>query len=223
MCAIPCVGPLESAALGPLRTLYGRVSMLRSVRTLAFIPAALVFAILAASPVAAVSAVKTTGEVGNWSFDETQESPLVTCKGGPEVAPDYSYMKSVKVKPPTVFAADRNSEKVDSRKVTWKFELQHTVLPSTNWKTVKSSAVQHATAHDNLAAPFSAMTVAFKANHDSATTADEIRVKVTIHWLKPNGSVEGTVTFLASYYGVISGVGNFTSGQPWCQEVASAG
>jgi len=197
--------------------------MLRSLRTLAFVPAALVFAILAASPVAAISAVKTTGAVGHWSFNESFGVPFVLCSYGPTSDSNHYSMTKITVQPPTVFAADRNSGKVDTRTVSWQFQIQRKNVSFGKWKIVASSKVQRATAKDNAAAPFTALTLKHSGKPAANDPSWTVRVQVLIKWYKPGGSVEGTVFFRSSYYTFTTPDFSATSSQPWCQEVVTNG
>ena len=197
--------------------------MPRFLSAVAALPVALVFALLAASPVAAIGSVKTTGAVGHWSFNESFGAPLVLCSYGATTDGNHYSMTKIKVQPPTVLAADRNSAKVDTRTVSWQFQIQRKNIAHGKWKVVASSKVQKATAKDNAAAPFTALTLKHSGKPAANDTSWIVRVKVLIKWYTPGGSVEGSVSFNPSYYTVTTPDFSFTSSQTFCQEVVTNG
>ena len=125
--------------------------LLRRFRPFLALPVALMAALLLSGQASAFIYTHTTGMVGPWSFADTTDAHRVICNYGPQEAPDYFYMTKTKVLPPTVFAADRDSGKVDRRAVSWQFQIQRKLLPDGKWKIVGSSAVQRAVAKDNQA------------------------------------------------------------------------
>jgi hypothetical protein len=188
--------------------------------------AVLVAASLVVSIAGSASAIiytHQTGLVGPWSFDETSSAPLVTCNYGPTIDANHYFMTNITVLPPTVYAADRNSAKVDTRHVSWKFQIQRKYYPTGTWKVVASSAVQKATAKDNLAAPFTALTLNHDGHVAGLDTNWTVRIQVLIKWYKPNGSVEGTILFRPSYYTYTTPDFTGVSNQHWCQEVTTSG
>ncbi len=74
---------------------------------------------LSVGPVGAYSNVTQTGMVGHWSLSDTSEIPGATCQYGAEYPPDNAGFRSMKVEPPVVFAADRNSGKREHRTIKW--------------------------------------------------------------------------------------------------------
>ena len=197
--------------------------MPRFLSAVAALPIALVFVILAASPVAAIQSVKTTGAVGHWSFNESFGAPFVLCSYGPTTDGNHYSMTKIKVQPPPVFAADRNSGKVDSRTVSWQFQIQRKNVSFGKWKVVASSKVQRATAKDNAAAPFTALSLKHSGKPAANDSSWIVRVQVLIKWYKPSGSVEGTVFFRPTYYTFSTPDFSATSSQQWCQEVETNG
>jgi len=196
--------------------------MPRFLSAVVALPVALVFVILAASPVAAIQSVKTTGAVGHWSFNESFGAPLVLCSYGATTDGNHYSMTRINVQPPTVFAADRTA-KVDKRTVSWQFQIQRKNVSFGKWKVVASSKVQRATAKDNAAAPFTALTLKHSGKPAANDSSWAVRVQVLIKWYKPGGSVEGTVSFKPSYYAFTTPDFSATSSQPWCQEVVTNG
>lgn len=184
------------------------------------LPFALALMLSASTPVAAVESVKQTGSVGNWSFAESSSTPRTTCSYGPEAPPDDSFTTQIKVKPPTVFAADRTSGKVNKRKVSWQVQLQHEPSGGGSWVNGTTSSVQRATAYDNKQAPFTALTIKHDGHKDPN---DALRIKVTIKWYAPNGSVEGKIVFNPTYYREVTPFGTATGGEPWCEADQTAG
>ncbi len=187
------------------------------------LPIALLMALLMSSQASAIIYTHSTGLVGPWSFNDTYDAPNVTCKYGPTSDNNHYFMTKIKVLPPTVYAADRDSAKVDTRQVSWQFKIQRKLYPTGKWKVVASSAVQHATAKDNHAAAFSALTLKHDGHKGGLTSALVVRIQVLIKWYKPNGSVEGKVLFRPSYYTFTTPDFSSTSSQHWCQEVATSG
>ena len=199
-------------------------SRFRGARSLrAALPVALLAAVLVAGSAQATSGIHQTGLVGPWSFAESGSVPLVTCNYGPTTDANHYFMTKITVVPPTVFAADRNSAKVDTRHVTWQFQVQRKHSPNGHWAVVGSSAIQGGTAKDNLAAPFTALSLKHNGHHAGLDTNWLVRIRVVIKWYKPSGAVEGTILFRPSYFWIttpdFSGVGS----QPYCQEVATSG
>src|SRR4051794_7249073 len=85
---------------------------------------AAVIALAAPGPVAAFSEVSRSGSVGPYSVTDTVDSPDATCLYGAADATQTAWFKAMKVQPPTVFAADRDSNVRDHRKVSWQFKIQ---------------------------------------------------------------------------------------------------
>ena len=187
------------------------------------LPLALIAALLLSGQAAAIIYTHTTGEVGHWSFDDNSTTPGVTCNYGPTSDDNHYFMTNIKVIAPTVFAADRDPSKVDTRKVSWQFQIQRKLYPDGKWKVIASSAVQKGTAKDNQAAPFTALTLNHDGHHAALDTDWLVRVQVLIKWYKPNGAVEGTVLFRPSYYTVKTPDFSGVSSQHWCQEVETSG
>jgi len=191
--------------------------LLRRFRPFLALPVALMAALLLSGQASAFIYTHQTGLVGPWSWDDNSTTPGVVCNYGPTPDNNAYYMKNLVVQPPTVKAADRNSGKVDTRKVSWRFQLQRKLLPAGTWKVVAASALQTATAKDNAAAPFTALKLKHKVSVTSST--DEIvRIQVLITWYKPSGGVEGTILFRPSYYQIKTPDFTVTSGEPYCQE-----
>ena len=190
---------------------------------LAALPVALLAAVLMAGSADAIIYTHQTGLVGHWSFDETSSAPLVTCNYGPTIDANHYFMTKIKVLPPTVYAADRNSAKVDTRQVSWQFQIQRKYYPTGHWVVVDSSAVQKGTAKDNLAAPFTALTLKHNGHQAVLDTNWTVRIQVLIKWYKPSGPVEGSILFRPSYYTYSTPDFTGVSSQHWCQEVETSG
>ena len=195
----------------------------RSRGFLAALPVALLAAVLVAGPANATTFVKQTGLVGPWSFAETSSVPLVTCNYGPTTDANHYFMTKITVIPPTVYAADRNSAKVDTRHVSWQFQIQRKHDPDGHWVVVGRSAIQRGTAKDNLAAPFTALSLKHNGHHAGLDTAWILRIQVLIKWYKPSGPVEGTVLFRPDYFWITTPDFSGVSSEPYCQEVATSG
>ena len=184
---------------------------------------ALLAAMLMAGSANALIYTHQTGMVGPWSFDDSSGSPSVTCKYGPTIDDNHYFMTNIKVLPPSVYAADRHSHTVDTRKVSWQFQIQRKQYPDGTWSVVASSAVQKGTATENQEAPFSALKIQHNGHQAGMDTNWTVRIQVLIKWYKPNGSVEGTILFRPSYYTVSTPDFSNTSGQHWCQEITTSG
>jgi hypothetical protein len=124
----------------------------------------------------------------------------------------------MKVQPPQVFAADRNSDKREHRRVSWQFKIQASpgVSPQV-WETVASSGKQSATAYEDAAAPFSFMQLAFNAKNlpNASENGDLMRALVVIEWYRPSGGAEGTAKLGLEYHKYKSPYG-VRIGQGWC-------
>jgi hypothetical protein len=184
--------------------------------------AAFAVAGLAVAPVGAYSNVTETGMVGHWSLNDTSGTPGAVCNYGPEYPPDYAGLRWMSVKPPVVFAADRDSNKIDHKLVKWSWKLQRAHYPTNDWKTIDSSAVQSATAYDNQAAHLSALRINHNVGNPDNTDV-LYRALVVIKWVKADGSVEGTAKTTIDWYKGKQPWGDTVFGNPYCQEVATAG
>jgi hypothetical protein len=172
----------------------------------------------------AYSVISETGLHGDYSLAESNDSPATSCVYGKEVPPDGAWFRFMRVKPPTVFAADRNSAIRDHRKVSWQFKIQVMPFSGGSWQKVASSSIQKATAYEDLAAPFSAMKVYWKPSRTGPNAgALKVRTLIVIRWYKPGGAIEGTVKLTADYYYLKMPWANTTSGQPYCQDYTTAG
>ena len=125
----------------------------------------------------------------------------------------------MKVRPPEVLAADRNSDRREHRRVTWQFKIQAKLFSSKEWQTYASSGVQSATAYEDAAAPFSALQATYNAKNIDNPTEDSIimRALVTIKWHKNSGGVEGVVKLALGFYKYRSPFG-IRTGEGWCVE-----
>jgi hypothetical protein len=184
--------------------------------------AAVAVAGLAVGPVGAYSNVTETGMVGPWSLNDTSGNPGATCKYGPEYPPDFAGFRWMNVRPPVVFAADRNSSKIDHKRVKWFWKLQRAHGQTNDWKTIATSAVQSAIAYENQAANLSALRI-YRTVGNPDFTDINFRALVVIKWVKADGSVEGTAKATIDWYQTKAPWGILVGGQPYCQRVATAG
>jgi hypothetical protein len=133
-------------------------------------------------------------------------------------------MRKLVVQPPTVKAADRDSNKIDRRTISWQFQLQRKLYPDGTWKVIASSAVQKALATENSAASFSPLTLKHQPKSPPYGDGWIVRVQVLIKWIKPSrGAVEGTILFRPSFYHDVSPGFDFVGGNPYCSEVQTTG
>jgi hypothetical protein len=154
-----------------------------------------------AGSAAGTTFVGETGLLGNYYLADTDTTPAATCGYGNEVPPNGAWFKWMKVQPPTVYAADRDSGVIDHRRVSWQFKIQTRPYESTgSWKTVAVSEKQKAKAYENLAAPFTAMRVDWRPHHSDPVVFKHVRALVIVKFYKPNGTVEGTAKFLVDWY-----------------------
>ncbi len=176
------------------------------VKRLIGLALALPFVLAAAGPAAAYQIISEVGPHGNVYLDDTTTMPAGTCTYGDIVFSNIAYLKSMKVRAPHVFAADRNSDLRDHRVVSWQWNLQrkNNDAATPKWKVVKSSGIQRKTAWEDQQAAFSAMTI----NYNSESRDDPghhtpyivYRAMVIIKWYKPNGDIESTVKLVPSLY-----------------------
>ena len=136
--------------------------------------------------------LEQTGLVGTFQYSDSSVAPNAKC-GYERVSDEFEYLRWMKVDAPQVWAADRNSDRRDSRIVSWRFELQKNIGPG--YSTVGKS-VQKARAYDDQPAAFTARKIYFSSD----TIAHEYIAQVTIRWLKKDGSVEGKVRLRLQFY-----------------------
>ena len=101
----------------------------------------------------------------------------------------------------------------------------HEVPDPQTWTTVTKSSVQKKTAYDDTDAPFTRLQVAYdlEAMDPSHMDANLVfRTLVTIKWYRPDGSVEGTVRLLPTYYFNNDPLNQQTF-HDWCQGVSTTG
>ena len=169
---------------------------------------ALPFMFAAAGPVAAFQIISEVGPHGNVYFDDTMEMPAGTCVYGDVVFANWAYLKSMRLRAPHVFAADRNADVRDSRIVTWQWKLQrkNNDAATPRWQVIKSSAIQRRRAYEDARAPFTGMTLNYnsEAREDAAHQGPWIvyRAIAIVKWFKPNGAVKSTVKLVPTWYRV---------------------
>jgi hypothetical protein len=209
---------MKSPLLLPMRQLRGALVLVAMLVALIALP----------GPVAAYQEVYTHGAHGNYFFDDSSSMPAVTCKYGPVVYSNWAYLKWVEVRAPHVWAADRNSDVREHRLISWSYKLQRATFSNqTTWTNVASSAVQKATAYEDVQAPLSALRVKYNAeakldpNHQGSDSI--FRVLATIKWIKGGGAVEATVRVVATYFRVVDPRFTLTSSQTWCQAISTDG
>ena len=203
---------------------------MRLTRTVAGFVLAVVASAVWAGPAAAYVTISETGPHGNYWLDDTSEMPAATCKYGQVAYSNWTYFKWMQVDAPHVFAADRNSDKREKRLVTWQWKLQHEdwgdPLPN-NWKTVKSSAVQKATAYEDAEAGFTPLRINYDIEaldpEHQGRNGEIFRALVVIKWFRGDGTLESTVKLTPSFYYIKSVFGNRTSGANYCSWVVTSG
>lgn len=180
-----------------------------------------------AGPAAAYTVISETGLVGEYSLNESAESPAATCGYGKEVPPNSAWFKWMKVRAPQVRAADRNSSVREHRHVTWQFKIQRRQYPADSaapWQTVASSNVQGATAYEDQNAPFTQMKVYWNARqYEQPADYYIARALVIIKWFKPGGGVEGTVKLTPTYYAGKTPWGTTTFSTDYCATETTSG
>ena len=120
------------------------------------------------SPAAAYS-TQESGLVGPYAFGDSLADPMATCAYHDPGYSNWIWLDWFRVKAPTVYAADRNSDKRESRTVTFQIKIQKHMIDSPNpWKDVASSPVQRKTAWEDQAAAFSAIKLYFTPNKTMA-------------------------------------------------------
>ena len=140
-----------------------------------------------------------TGIRGDFSLADTQASPAGVCGYAfdhSDGAQDFYSFSSMKVRAPSVYAADRNADRRDSRMVSWRFHLyQMPAAGAPGWTTVAGSPVQKARAYEDAPAAFAPLSVNFNGSNDYL-----YRAHVVIKWFKSNGTVEGKVRLFLDWY-----------------------
>ena len=171
---------------------------------------ALPFVLASAGSAAAYQIVSEVGPHGNVYLDDTMDTPAGTCTYGDVVYSNWAYLKSMRVRAPQVYAADRNSNLRDHRVVSWQWKLQRKNLDAATptWKAIKASAIQRKTAYEDQPAAFTGMTIKYntEANVDPNHNGRDIayRAMVIIKWYKPNGDLESTVRLVPSFYRTVT-------------------
>jgi hypothetical protein len=178
------------------------------VKRLLALALALPFVLAAAGPAAGYQTVSETGMVGEIYLTDTMEMPAGTCTYGEKVYSNWAYLRWMKVRAPQVFAADRNASRRDRKQVSWQWKLQRMRSDETTWRVIKSSAIQRGTAYEDQKAPFTAMQINYNShnedlNHNAVHYVD-FRALVIIKWFKGDGSLEGTVKLVPSWYRTMS-------------------
>lgn len=150
-----------------------------------------------AGPAAAYEIVSDSGPRGEFMLVDTADMPGGRCGYSAENMAGVARFRWLRVRAPQVFAADRNADQRDSRIVGWSFKIQR-LQPGGAWTNVAASSEQRARAYQDAAANLDPKKVYFHGTNDGS----QYRALVIIKWYKPNGSVEGKVKLLVSYYGV---------------------
>jgi len=196
----------------------------RAIGSLAIALAFVAQGLLQPALVSAYTVISESGLHGNYWLTESAAAPATKCVYGKQVPPNGAWFRFMRVKPPTVFAADRNSAIRDHRRVSWQFKVQVMPFSGGSWKKVASSGIQKATAYEDQAAPFSAMKVYWKPSRTGPNAgALKVRNLIVIRWYKPGGAIEGKVKLTADYYYLKMPWGNATSGQAYCQDYTTSG
>ena len=169
--------------------------------TLAASVAALSLALLPV-PAGAYSSTES-GLVGEYSYSEGPDTPFATCGYAGPIGPDnWIWLNWMRVTPPTVTAADRNSETRDRRTVSFQLKIQrNTLFSSDPWKVVKSSTIQKAPAWDNEEAALSPIKLSYTPRKTISNGQKAVfRAMVVIKWIKRDGTVEGSAKMWPTYY-----------------------
>ena len=179
------------------------------------------------SVASAATIVSDTGTHGTITLVDTTDSPPVTCTyGQPQPPFPFAYLHFVKVRPPTVYAVDNTTGRDDQR-VTWRFKIQGEVFGTgDNWTTFATSPNRSATAHDDTPGAFNPVEVKFnsKSNTDPDSTNVVYRMLITVKWYRANGTVQGKVKLLPTYYRIKGPFSPpFTGGGDYCGAITTAG
>jgi len=172
-------------------------------------------------PASAYTIISESGPHGSVWLNDSNSDPGAKCGFGKLIANNYAWFKFMKVQPPVVYAADRNSYRRDHRRVSWAFKIQTVPFAGGRWHAVASSNVQRATAYEDQKAPFSAMKVYWKPSR-TGPGALKIRALVIVKWYKPSGAVESVVKLAPDWYYSGSPF-NSVGGQPYCQDKETLG
>lgn len=194
---------------------------LKALRSAVALMLALPLLITLAAPAAAYTIVSQTGMVGEWYLTDSVDTPGATCRYTGEYPPNYAYFRSMKLRAPTVRAADRDSTVIDQKRVQWSWKLQRAPYPGNTWTTVATSAKQTKVAYENQAAAFTPLQI----NLNTGLSPDDtvFRAMVIIKFLRNNGTVEGTVKAVVDYYRMKNPWSTVTSSQPWCSQLTTSG
>ena len=161
--------------------------------------------------------------VGPWSFDDQSLAPSVICSYGATIDNNHYFMTKIKVGPPMVYAADRDPSKVDTRRVSWQFQIQRKHQPDGHGSSWTVQPCKRGRPRKTPRRSFTALTLKHNGHQAGSDTEWTVRIQVLIKWYKPSGAVEGTVLFRPSYYSFKSPDFTGTSSQHWCQEIETSG
>jgi hypothetical protein len=130
---------------------------------------------------------KQTGSVGPTLIVDGPAMTAATCRYSDTLP---LKLRSVIVKPPKVYWPDTNSD-VDNQhgKVRHRVIVQRSTDGGSTWSLYRASAVQSAIAGEKVAAPLTKRTVSISL----ASKTTVFRVVSKIQWIRPNGSVRGTL------------------------------
>jgi hypothetical protein len=137
--------------------------------------------------------VLATGNVGSHHLRDTAGSPGVTCtfvtRGANWV------LHTLRVQPPVMKAFNRTNRS-DTQKVGWKYQVEFSQNEGTTWHTRFLSNAQKAKATETTAAPFAARTYTLPSG-----IGPELRVRIKMFWYHPGvTTVNGHVDQLHHWY-----------------------
>ena len=150
------------------------------------------------------SADTTSGQTGDYVFTDTLNTPQATCVYAVDSNSVAHFTKMTVVAPSVWWPDTSSSSNNEHGTVGWSFILQ--TFKGGGWKTVKTTSVQKAVAHEDSQDPYGNSTKAkfsnlsLKVNWHHYGNANSWRVVVKAVWYKPNGHVRGSVKHLAVNY-----------------------
>jgi hypothetical protein len=182
--------------------------VIRTLRPAMALGAGLLAIVFAAQPAAAATVLSTTGTVGNYAFQDNQNSTRgADCDYATSKTTHHGvtafWLHQLKVRGPKVYAYNNGSG--TRQWVGWQFKVQNEPASSTNaWTTVSTSSVVKAHATIGTGIQFAARTWTAPASLPNNTNW---RVIVVVNWYKRPGStaVGGSVKASYDYYHVKGG------------------
>ena len=136
-----------------------------------------------------------SGTVGHHHLRDTNATPGVRCKYVEGGGSGEEVLNQLVIKPPVVFAVNDTPAR-DAQKVGWRALIQRRNHGAATWNTIAHSSTMKATAFEDMAAPFSSLTMPVTSQYGAS-----FRVHITMYWYAAdNTTVTGQATHEVDWY-----------------------